>query len=419
MPHSLALFTTAILLAFVAAVAAADDRRPFERGVEAARAGDYREAVAAFQAALDAGVDTPALHFNLGVALYRLGRLDQSVPFLRRAAQSQAMGGPAAYNLGRIAREGGDEKAAMRWFEQAAERAQTEAVRARALAQLGPQRDGTVRGTLGIGAGYDSNIDLTPADSGVSRESDEFALVEAYLQADWSEQGYLFGAAYGERYRDADDYDLTAIQAGAGWRGAADPWPSHRATLRQTRFGGEAFENAVRWDARMRYDTATGSAGIELGLAGLDGADGYDHLDGHRWRLAAEWEQDVLGGRGSVAYRLTGVERDDFATAGVFYSYSYRRHRIETTYELALADGRDLKLTASGARYRYADLEIRDGDRLGRRRETDLQLSAALEQPLTADWRIVGRATAHERRANLDPYSYERSVFTLRVTRDL
>lgn len=56
-----------------------------ERGNRLYRQGRYKEAVAAYQAALEGGDDSPTLHYNLGTALLRLGRHQEAEEHLRNA----------------------------------------------------------------------------------------------------------------------------------------------------------------------------------------------------------------------------------------------------------------------------------------------------------------------------------------------
>lgn len=56
-----------------------------ERGNRSFRAGEYAEAVAAYQEALTDGDDSPVLRYNLGTALLKLGRYAEAEEHLRAA----------------------------------------------------------------------------------------------------------------------------------------------------------------------------------------------------------------------------------------------------------------------------------------------------------------------------------------------
>lgn len=73
-----------------------------ERGNRYYREGRYQEAVREYRKALDSGVNTPELHYNLGTALLQLGRFDEADPHLRTAVRSdnRELRQRAYYNLG-------------------------------------------------------------------------------------------------------------------------------------------------------------------------------------------------------------------------------------------------------------------------------------------------------------------------------
>lgn len=59
--------------------------RRFDEGTSLIEAGRYTQAIAAFESALAAGFENPALHYNLGVAHYRLDQLGEAVASFERA----------------------------------------------------------------------------------------------------------------------------------------------------------------------------------------------------------------------------------------------------------------------------------------------------------------------------------------------
>ncbi len=59
--------------------------RLFDEGTALIEAGRYTQAIAAFESALTAGFENPALHYNLGVAHYRLDQLGEAVASFERA----------------------------------------------------------------------------------------------------------------------------------------------------------------------------------------------------------------------------------------------------------------------------------------------------------------------------------------------
>jgi tetratricopeptide (TPR) repeat protein len=88
-PDLLRAAAIAVLLVATAAGRAeaqpAEAVRLYEEGSQRLLAGNYSGAVGSYRAAMDLGVGSAALYYNLGVAYYRLDRLGESIRFLERA----------------------------------------------------------------------------------------------------------------------------------------------------------------------------------------------------------------------------------------------------------------------------------------------------------------------------------------------
>jgi tetratricopeptide (TPR) repeat protein len=80
----------------------------------------HRAALARYREAQDAGIASPLLDYNIGVASYRLGRYDDAIAAFESAYQDPALAPLAAYNLGLAHRSAGNGSDAKRWFELAA-----------------------------------------------------------------------------------------------------------------------------------------------------------------------------------------------------------------------------------------------------------------------------------------------------------
>jgi tetratricopeptide (TPR) repeat protein len=78
---------------------AADD---FSKGNDAFESGDFPAAITSYQAQLETGLTSPALHFNLAHASYEAGQLGRSIFHYRRALTLAPRDGGAQHNLGRV-----------------------------------------------------------------------------------------------------------------------------------------------------------------------------------------------------------------------------------------------------------------------------------------------------------------------------
>jgi hypothetical protein len=101
-------------------------------GNELFRDGLHRAALLRYREANAAGLDTPLLHYNLGVTQYKLEHYSDAAASLERAAQDPALAPLALYNLGLTAHAQGEAQAAERWFRLALERAERTELRAMA-----------------------------------------------------------------------------------------------------------------------------------------------------------------------------------------------------------------------------------------------------------------------------------------------
>jgi tetratricopeptide (TPR) repeat protein len=89
-------------------------------GNELVRSGIYRTALLRYREAAAAGLDTPLLHYNLGVAHYELGDFAASAAEFARAAEAPALAALASYNRGLALRASGHAAAADEAFRAAA-----------------------------------------------------------------------------------------------------------------------------------------------------------------------------------------------------------------------------------------------------------------------------------------------------------
>lgn len=96
----------------------------------------YWAALLRYREAAEAGVDTPALHFNTGVAHYRAHQHIRARQSLLRAAQAPALRVISHYNLGLNAFAAGDLDEARDWFRQARDQEEDPRIRQLAIIAL-------------------------------------------------------------------------------------------------------------------------------------------------------------------------------------------------------------------------------------------------------------------------------------------
>ena len=409
-----------LLLAAPVAVVAATAREAFQQGVEAAQEDEYQQAIEHFEAARRAGLDTGALHFNLGVALYRVGRLDDAEAAFRRAVDSGSMVAPAYYQLGRIARERGDRARARSAFRRAERAASTAPLRQRArdaLVALNAAPTPPDYVYLGFGGGHDSNIALTPSDaSGASEVSDQF--LDAVLVARWplGARAYLRGSAYTQRFLDESDSNLLSLRGGIGrvgrlgdsWRW--DVWIDGR----HQRYGGDPFEDALLGGGRLKRPLGPDwSLELDYQLEVANGASDFGFLDGLEHALGASLDE-----RGRTGWDLSagiGVsDRDDLDTANEFFSFSWQEIELAADYTVQLDDLHHLTFSGDWRRRDYDGREVRNGVPSGTREDDRIGFGVALERQLDRDWDARASLRVEERDSTLSGFDYDRTVLRIR-----
>ncbi len=95
----LSVWFALVLSAGIVAGQPSDAVRLYEEGTERLVAGNYAGAVGSYRAAMELGVASTALYYNLGVAYYRLDRLGEAIRFLERARRMEPTDRRILHNL--------------------------------------------------------------------------------------------------------------------------------------------------------------------------------------------------------------------------------------------------------------------------------------------------------------------------------
>ena len=130
---ALALLVTIVCLMAVTPVAAAGAADAFQDGNRLFRDDLYWAALLRYREAGEAGMDTPLLHFNTGVAHYRAQQHIRARTSLLKAAESSSLRVLSHYNLGLNAHAAGDVEDALEWFQRARDQEENEKIRKLAM----------------------------------------------------------------------------------------------------------------------------------------------------------------------------------------------------------------------------------------------------------------------------------------------
>ncbi len=391
----------AFLTPTIACAHSAEALQQWDVGKQAVAAQDYAAALSAFEAAAAAGMSGPAVHFNIGVCAYRLGRWSRATAAFNEVARTPEMAALAHYNLGLVALGASKSDEAARWFAQAEREAADERLRSLATAQLAqlprpPERNWLVFGSLA--AGYDDNVALISGGDvlGVSGTDDTFAELQLAgvfpLEGPWSLDGSLVLLDY----QDLDSFDQLGLNAGGRYRLPLGDWKGEAGLqLAYSTLDGEGFESrrmlvlqgtralTQEWRLRARYR-----------FSHIDGLDGFDGLDGRRHELGIRglWRRgdwDV-----TVEYRYDSADYDDA-------TLSFDRHQLSVDVQRAL--DRNWTVQAGLAR----DHSKYDVAANGSEERTELTL--AVSRALGTSWRAVVRYAYADNQADLADFDYRRN----------
>ncbi|WP_273206892.1 tetratricopeptide repeat protein [Marinobacter subterrani] len=428
--HWLALSLSVLLVAPLGLQAAETDAgmEQLQDGIQSFESGNLQAARAHFENAIAAGLTSPSLFYNLGVTCYQLGDYAAAETAFR-ALLDGSSGFLARYNLGLVALERGDSRAARGWFEQSAADGSPDKIRALALAQLrklgeaGQQsgRRTERRAYLALSGGYDSNIAGLP-EASASSEGGIFldALAAGTLEhpAGARSRFALEVAAYARKYPSEGNYDTRVLQGRAGWtetlvdgeRGAVvsvvQSWFDSRSLER--RYGVEGF---YRWN-RCPLPGNPDQCDVSLSAGTVNGGPGYAAYDGQWYRARLHALRYYRSWRFDGEYTLDINDRRDLRTAEEFISVSPYRHTLEVAARYRWRP--DIVVGALGSvrhsRYQSPHVVLASAGESGRREDSRVEIGLLAEQSLNARWLVRGEWRVRDNSSSLAQYGYTRQT---------
>lgn len=390
--------------------AAAADNSSFVAAGDAFAAGRYDEALSSFRAAQAEGVDSPALRYNIGVCLYRLGEhADAERAFAELAARYPDFRAIAAYNRGlallalertedavaafEVARATGDDRLAPL---AAAALAEIELRRAAAPA---PSRS-LWSGYADFRMGHDDNVVLQDEVSVAPGTSMSSPFVEAFgyaarripsrvpVRLDFS--GYVV------RYPDVGEFDQDSWRVAAAFEWRAGDWRlAAGPQVLYSTLDGDGFERSTgvalqaahavganaQFDARFLFDDVAG------------GAPRFEYLDGTRERARLGFEHRAFGGgRVRVTY---DIESQDRAGANV----SPERRRVGLSFARSVGARWSVEGWVATRTSRYEALVVERTERL-----REVTLGARRE--LSSRWFVNAEYRLADNAASVAQYDY-------------
>jgi tetratricopeptide (TPR) repeat protein len=379
----------------------------FKAGRAAFESGNYSAALAEFEDAAAAGMNGPAVQFNIGVAAWRAGHLARADEAFSRVALTPEMAALAHYNRGLVALKRGDDEAARRWFTASGREAGDQRLQQLAEAQLARLPPAPVKNWVGFAAaavGYDDNIALISTSSlpGTSDVADSFLEAQmafsAPLDRDWQIDASVFSIAY----QDLDAFDQWGVDGGVRYRFDAGNWANEIGMrVAHATIDGDALENAATLSIESRRELTT-----QLTLRGryrhynIDGMNEFDGLTGRRNEIAArfEWQRSSW----EVAAELLGDEgdyRNEMLSA--------TRYRMSLDLQRAIPGGWTIGAEARRQHSSYDDSTSGSEDLT--------EIALAVGKSLGSRWRLFARYAYADNEATLPEFQYHRGRFAAGV----
>jgi len=376
----------------------------------------YSVALAGFEAARTAGMQGPAIEYNIAVCHYKLGQyVLAEAAFADIAGRYPAMRHLASYNRGLALLKLDREVAAREAFEQARSSADS-SISALASAMLN-RVSGEVQNAarprewfklIDLAVGHDDNVALLEQanlPAGLSTDSPYMELL-AQLSGPSSASSpwRLDASAYFVKYSDASAFDQNALRLGAthrfdwrGWRVESGPF------LSRTSLDGDGFERRLGASLRMRRPIAEA-----LDLTLLAGYEDIDDLEsrfafvaGSRVFARAGLHRPTEAGSWSFDYRY---ESNDRAAATV----APERHGLSVLYRRRLSSG-----WSGEAGYAYRSSRYED---LATPRDEDWSsVSVTVIRELASGWQLLLRHESSDNDSNDALYAYDRQRLAVSI----
>jgi hypothetical protein len=398
-----------------AAPALADAQQDWESGQAAFAAGDLESALLYFQIARDGGQQGPAVHYNIAVCQFELGRYEAARETFRRIGDNYPkMRGLAEYNMGLAERRLGNSGAARQHFIRAWDLSpDDEKLRSLSAAMVGepePEESSDWYGAVALRLGHDDNVALRDSlglPAGVTAESPMADVFLSLTGTPAALRGLMVDAsAYIVAYSDANDFDQSEFRLGGlyGWS-PRNWWIEAGAHLVYGTLGGSGFEREIALSARAIRDLSDEtSLDLLLRYDEIDEVDAdFAGLAGSRQRIDLRYRRDLASH--SFILRF-GLEENDRRDPGV----SPSRNRLHADYRFQPASGWGVE---AGIEYRTSDY-----DELEIPRNEDLTtITAALTRTVADVWIFALQYQYSDNESSDPEFAYERNLITLGVLR--
>lgn len=387
----------------------------FEEGKSAFAAGDYLLALSNFQAARDAGLDGPAIYYNLAVCHFKLGDYQAAESDFQIIVDDYpAMRSLAEYNLGLISMRQNRRDEARTHFERARLDSLDEKIvqlADRMLDRLDPVPEpGRWFSLLNANLGHDDNVSLVAdaglpsGQSGVSNFTEVFGVVSGPLSS--SPRFRIDGSLYSVRYGDIQGFDQNAIRFGVVYQRSVGHWQTELGPyLTHSTLDGNGFEQRAGVGltlTRTINDRMSFTARYEHDE--IDEIDSrFSFISGSRDRLRLLLQNRSSDIRTAFGYVLEGNDRQDPNV-----SPSRNRFFARVGYSITSRWIVDVEASVRSSNF----------DELSEQRDEDLtEIAVGVSRTFQNGWRISMAFRSSENDSNDPIFAYDRTRTSLGVNK--
>jgi hypothetical protein len=393
------------------------DSTHWTSGTIAFKKGDYQSALLFFESAKEDGQDGPAVHYNVAVCNFKLGRYESAAAsFQLIADRYPKMRGLAEYNLGLVAQRRKDSEAAVDHFLSAyrlsPDNRKLRILASNRLRELEPELRTASKwtGALGMRAGFDDNValrDETGLPSTLATESpvaDLFASIKGPYNG---ESGFRVDASlYVIKNFDADEFDQSEVYGGVMYDWRTGEWRL-QAGLHGSAgtLGGDSFDRKSGGDFQaIRYLNQNSEFGLSYVYDDVQETDAlFAGIAGSRQQLQARYRWYSAERRFTLRYRQ---EENDRLDPGV----SPKRKSLSANYSYQPDTGWGYE---GGFKYRSSRF-----DEMAVPRDEDLlTVNVAVTRSIIRNWLLL-IDYQYSNNDSSDPiFSYNRNVITIGALR--
>ena len=402
-----------VLWAFLLSQHCLADATDWANGTIAFQKRDYQSALRFFENAKQDGQDGPAVHYNVAVCNFKLGRYESSAAgFQLIADRYPRMRGLAEYNLGLVAQRRKDSEAAVDHFLDAyrfsPDDRKLRILASNRLRELEPELRTASKwtGALGMRAGFDDNValrDETGLPSALTTASpvaDLFASIKGPYNG---KSGFrVLGSLYVIKNFDADEFDQSEFYGGVMYDWRPGEWRLQLGLHGSAgALGGDSFDRKAGGNFQaIRYLNRNSEFGLSYVYDDVQKANAlFAGIAGSRQQLQARYRWYSGERRFALRYRQEENDRLD-------PQVSPQRKTLSADYGFRPDTGWGYE---GGFKYRSSRF-----DAMAVPRDEDLlTVNVAVTRSIAQNWLLLIDYQYSNNDSSDPVFSYDRNVITV------